>query len=248
MRSTCTKVGSAICAARRRNHGGTADCSAGKLRHILLLRARLKFWRKWCLGPRGFVGNACYPLTQQGHSPPGGPDALTFHSALGLGAERRNGLFWLDSTTALVAAGGAALLLDVPTGRQTLLDAQGGLVTRAVAVHPGRSFIALAGGQLCSLSASLLRRQRRMLMKNMLIWCAGCNIQHKTCLHIVEYPSLRSTHVLQGGMVGSYTAAAFSADGCQLATAADSPGCVLTIWDWQVRCFRWGQFGLRNYA
>ena len=83
--------------------------------------------------------------TQQGHVSAGGPAAMAFHMALGLGAERRNGLFWLDSTTALVAAGGAALLLDVHTGRQTLLDASGGLVTRAVAVHPSRGFVALAG-------------------------------------------------------------------------------------------------------
>ena len=83
---------------------------------------------------------------------------MAFHTALGLGAERRSGLFWLDSTTALVVAGGAALLLDVPTGRQTLLDASGGLVTRAVAVHPGRGFVALAGNQSCVLSASLAAR------------------------------------------------------------------------------------------
>ena len=68
-------------------------------------------------------------------------------------------------------------------------------------------------------------------------WSAGCDTQRKTCLHIVEYPSLRRMHVLQGGMVGTYTAAAFSPDGRQLATAADAPGCIFTIWDWQVRCF-----------
>ena len=81
---------------------------------------------------------------QQDHPPAGKPAVLAFHSALGLGADRRNGLFWLDSTTALVAAGGAALLMDVPTGRQTLLDAPD-LKVRAVAVHPGRGFLALAG-------------------------------------------------------------------------------------------------------
>ena len=84
-------------------------------------------------------------LTQQDHPSAGEPAAMAFHMALGLGAERHNGLFWLDSTTALVAAGGAALLLEVHTGRQTLLDASGGLVTRAVAVHPSRGFVALAG-------------------------------------------------------------------------------------------------------
>lgn len=113
--------------------------------HLVLLRAHVLLAQE---GPLWLCAESLSPQTQQDHPLAGVPAAMAFYSALGLGAERRSGLFWLDSTTALVAAGGAALLLDVPTGRQTLLDASGGLVTRAVAVHPSRGFVALAGAMI----------------------------------------------------------------------------------------------------
>ena len=74
-----------------------------------------------------------------------GAAPLPLHAVLGLGAERRHGLCWLDEGMALVAAGGAALLLDVATGRQTLVGAPGAGAVACLAVHPSRRFFALAG-------------------------------------------------------------------------------------------------------
>ncbi len=114
--------------------------------------------RVLCLGPeQAAPGAGPCPGVQRPSTPDayeGAAAPLTLHAVLGLGAERRHGLCWLDEGTALVAAGGAALLLDVATGRQTLVGAPGGGAVACLAVHPSRRFFALAGAPLCKRRAA----------------------------------------------------------------------------------------------
>jgi hypothetical protein len=117
--------------------------------------------RVLCLGPeQATPGAGPCPGVQRPSTPDayeGAAAPLTLHAVLGLGAERRHGLCWLDEGTALVAAGGAALLLDVATGRQTLVGAPGGGAVACLAVHPSRRFFALAGAPLCERRAAAHR-------------------------------------------------------------------------------------------
>jgi len=190
--------------------------------------------RVLCLGPeQAAPGAGPCPGVQRPSTPDayeGAAAPLTLHAVLGLGAERRHGLCWLDEGTALVAAGGAALLLDVATGRQTLVGApwRAWPCTPAAASSRSRARPSANGAQPAA-------GRRRGVSARARAGRGAPGAPPDVLVY--EYPALRVAGVLRGGAERAFCAAAFSPDGRRLATAGAAPDCTVTVWDWRARPF-----------
>ncbi|KAM3935997.1 cilia- and flagella-associated protein 44 [Leptodactylus fuscus] len=123
--------------------------------------------------------------------------------SFGYDCTKRANLHLLDDQTLLYVAGTMAIILGLRTHAQQYLRSSSGQGIGAVAVHPSRSYFAVA------------------------------EKGHKPNIVLYEFPSLRPYRILRGGTEEAYAFIDFNMSGSLLASVGSSPDYMLTIWDWK---------------
>jgi WD40 repeat protein len=129
--------------------------------------------------------------------------ALALHASFGYGAQLANNVHVSDAATMAYVSGRFVHLTDVETGSQShirSLDLDG---IGAIAVHPERSFIAVAEKGFYP------------------------------CIYIYDLPGLTLRRVLRRGTERAYSSIAFSHTGNLLASVGAAPDYMLTVWNWE---------------
>ncbi|XP_052253766.1 cilia- and flagella-associated protein 44-like isoform X2 [Dreissena polymorpha] len=130
-------------------------------------------------------------------------DMLTLKHSFGYDCTKRANLHILNEKTVMFAAGNVVLILDLQTKEQIFLRSSSGGGIGALAVHPSRTFFAVAEKG------------------------SSPNI------NIFEWPSLKLYRILRGGTERSYSFVDFNPDGSLLASQGGDPDFMLTVWDWK---------------
>lgn len=119
-------------------------------------------------------------------------------------ASKRNNLFYIEDDVVLTSAGNELVLLQLPSLSQRTLTCPDGGGIGAIAVHPSRGYIAIAG-------------KRRFGAPG---------------IYVYEYPSLKLCKVLRNGTERTFSALVFNSDGSMLASVGSYPDYMLSLWDW----------------
>ncbi|XP_066455410.1 cilia- and flagella-associated protein 44 isoform X2 [Eleutherodactylus coqui] len=123
--------------------------------------------------------------------------------SFGYDCTKRANLHLLDDQTLLFVAGAMVIILGLKTHEQQYLRSSSGQGIGAVAVHPNRSYFAVA------------------------------EKGHKPNIILYEFPSLKPHRILRGGTEEAYAFIDFNTSGTLLASVGSSPDYMLTIWDWK---------------
>ncbi|XP_040277654.1 cilia- and flagella-associated protein 44, partial [Bufo bufo] len=138
-------------------------------------------------------------------SPDSGIPSRVLHllHSFGYDCTKRANLHLLDDQTLLYVAGAMVIILGLKTQEQQYLRSSSGQGIGAVAVHPSRSYFAVA------------------------------EKGHKPNIILYEFPSLKPYRILRGGTEEAYAFIDFNLSGTLLASVGSSPDYMLTIWDWK---------------
>ena len=122
---------------------------------------------------------------------------------VGFAAERYNNVHVLGASYIAFIAGNTVQVYNVDTKACTVLQGRDGGGIGAIAVHPSKTFFAVA---------------EKGVSPN---------------IYIFQYPSLTIRAILPGGTVSGYADVGFNSEGDLLASVGGRPDYMLTVWKWE---------------
>ncbi|XP_012883971.1 PREDICTED: cilia- and flagella-associated protein 44 [Dipodomys ordii] len=131
------------------------------------------------------------------------PDILLLQHSFGYDCRKRSNLQRIDSNSVIYIAGNQLVFLNFKTKEQTYLRSCSGEGIGAIAVHPYKTYFAVA------------------------------EKGHFPNIIIYEYPSQRPYRILRNGTDNAYAYVDFNDTGTLLASVGSSPDYTLTIWNWK---------------
>ncbi|CAD5123356.1 DgyrCDS11713 [Dimorphilus gyrociliatus] len=130
-------------------------------------------------------------------------DMLKLYHSFGYDCHKRCNLNLLDDNHLIWVAGNLAQIIDINTKELQYIRSTSGGAIGHVAVHPQKTFIAVA---------------EKGVGPRIIIY---------------EWPSLKMKRILRGGTEQSYAYVEFNPDGKLLASVGGDPDYMLTLWDWK---------------
>ncbi|KAJ3337627.1 Cilia- and flagella-associated protein 44 [Gonapodya sp. JEL0774] len=135
------------------------------------------------------------------------PDSsLSLHSVLSIDTSRRRNLHFIDDANIVSAVGNVVVLLNLKSGEQRSVRPPRDGAVGAIAVHPRRTFLALA--EVCPTHIG------------------------RPNIYIYSLPDLALIRTLPDGAERGYADLAFNEDGTKLASVGLDPDYMLTVWNW----------------
>nr|KAJ3422153.1 Cilia- and flagella-associated protein 44 [Polyrhizophydium stewartii] len=132
------------------------------------------------------------------------PGSIHLYHSFGFASHRRNNLHFLDDHMLLSSIGNVLIFLNLKNNEQHYMMGLREGSIGAIAVHPQRTFFAVAE-----------------------IFDAQPHI------YVFEYPSLKLHRILREGAERGYSDLCFNSSGDKIASVAIDPDYMLTIWNWK---------------